>query len=195
MLDFENPFGTTIRPDLAFGVRCPQPPREARRLHVPVATSPVSDRPLLGRKATSMVEDLVWPTLSPAQGAKGASARALRRARTSAPSDLESCDPVARSQTKCRSGYSPYEARPAQPRSEPEPSPHQCIPRTGVTDRRCSFYPPARRFDAPLTSFDVTEPGGTCTPPRDSAPRRSATNGGHPREQHDDDPTPYDVST
>ena len=41
-------------PDLTFGVRCPQPPREARRLNVPVATSPVTGRPFFGRKATSI---------------------------------------------------------------------------------------------------------------------------------------------
>ena len=42
-------------PDLTFGVRCPQPPREVRRLNVPVATPPVTGHPFLGRKATSSI--------------------------------------------------------------------------------------------------------------------------------------------
>jgi hypothetical protein len=45
---------TTQVPDLTFGARCPQPPRKARRLNVPVATPPVTDRPYFGRKATSL---------------------------------------------------------------------------------------------------------------------------------------------
>src|SRR5262245_39121988 len=46
---------TSQVPGLTFGVRCPQPPREARRLNVPVATPPVPGRPYFGRKATSVV--------------------------------------------------------------------------------------------------------------------------------------------
>jgi hypothetical protein len=41
-------------PDLTFGVRCPQPPREVRRLPTLVASSSVAGRPDSGGKATSI---------------------------------------------------------------------------------------------------------------------------------------------